>query len=152
MDSHIDYIYVTNHPNTFLRRKLLWKIYVTFWKPTSATFVNCFFISQSQVLLSTCPLEVTGEKYSVFRIQWFFIPAYQSVKPVTMGERIVLILITAVCAIVGLINLLICWDRCSNILEVIFLPLMFVCSIGVLCLLILLAFLAIFSASHDDYY
>ena len=78
--------------------------------------------------------------------------AYQSVKPVTMGERIVLILITAVCAIVGLINLLICWDRCSNILEVIFLPLMFVCSIGVLCLLILLAFLAIFSASHDDYY
>lgn len=54
--------------------------------------------------------------------------AYQSVKPVTMGERIVLILITAVCAIVGLINLLICWDRCSNILEVIFLPLMFVCS------------------------
>ena len=78
--------------------------------------------------------------------------AYQSVKPVTMGERIVLILITAVCAIVGPINLHICWDRCSNILEVIFLPLMFVCSIGVLCLLILLAFLAIFSASHDDYY
>lgn len=74
--------------------------------------------------------------------------AYPSVKPVTMG----LILITAVCAIVGLINQLICWDRCSNILEVIFLPLMFVCSIGVLCLLILLAFLAIFSASHDDYY
>ena len=75
MDSHIDYIYVTNHHNTFLRMKLLWKIYVTFWKPTSATFVNCFFISQSQVLLSTCPLEVTGEKYSVFRIQWFFMPA-----------------------------------------------------------------------------
>ena len=25
MNSHIDYIYVTNHPNTFLRRKLLWK-------------------------------------------------------------------------------------------------------------------------------
>ncbi len=23
MNSHIDYIYVTNHPNTFLRRKLL---------------------------------------------------------------------------------------------------------------------------------
>ena len=44
--------------------------------------------------------------------------AYQSVKPVTMGERIVLILITAVCAIVGLINLLICWDRCSNILAI----------------------------------
>ena len=40
--------------------------------------------------------------------------AYQSVKPVTMGERIVLILITAVCAIVGLSNLLICWDRCSK--------------------------------------
>ena len=78
MDSHIDYIYVTNHHNTFLRRKLLWKIYVTFWKPTSATFVNCFFISQSQVLLSTCPLEVTGEKYSVFRIQWFFMPALLS--------------------------------------------------------------------------
>ena len=132
MDSHIDYIYVTNHHNTFLRRKLLWKIYVAFWKPTSATFVNCFFISQSPVI---CMMS-----------------AYQSVKPVTMGERIVLILITAVCAIVGLINLLICWDRCSNILEVIFLPLMFVCSIGVLCLLILLAFLAIFSASHDDYY
>ena len=75
MDSHIDYIYVTNHHNTFLRRKLLWKIYVTFWKPTSATFVNCFFISQSQVLLSICPLKVTGVKYSVFRIQWFFMPA-----------------------------------------------------------------------------
>ena len=38
--------------------------------------------------------------------------AYQSVKPVTMGERIVLILITAVCAIVGLINLLICFFLC----------------------------------------
>ena len=111
MNSHIDYIYVTNHPNTFLRRKLLWKIYVTFWKPTSATFVNCFFISQSQVLLSTCFRSHWGKIFSFSNSMVFYaclaIPvicmmsAYQSVKPVTMGERIVLILITAVCAIVG---------------------------------------------------
>ena len=78
--------------------------------------------------------------------------AYHFVEPPTLGERMILMLITVVCAIIGFINLLICWDRCSNILEMIFLPLMFVCSIGVVCVLILLALLALCSVGRDDYY
>lgn len=77
---------------------------------------------------------------------------YQSVEPLTLGKHIIFVLITVVCAVIGLVNLLICWGRCSNILEIIFLPLMFVCSIGVLCGLILFAFLGIYSAGHDEYY
>ena len=33
------------------------------------------FLYISIVGFITCPLEVTGAKYSVFRIQWFFMPA-----------------------------------------------------------------------------
>ncbi len=82
----------------------------------------------------------------------YWMSAYDSVEPLTLGKHIIFILITVVCAVIGLVNLLICWGRCSNILEIIFLPLMFVCSIGVMCMLILFAFLAIYSAGHDEYY
>lgn len=82
----------------------------------------------------------------------YWMSAYDSVEPLTLGKHIIYILITVLCAVIGLVNLLVCWGRCSNILEIIFLPLMFVCSIGVVCVLILLAALALYSADHDEYY
>lgn len=70
--------------------------------------------------------------------------------PPTMGN----IIVTAIAAIVGVVwgglILIDCWRRCSNIIEIIFLPIVMIMVLGSICLLVLFIALAVVSTNDDD--
>ena len=93
---------------------------------SNATGSNPFFISRSSAASYICRFAIPLVLYACFFV-------YTEAPPTT-GNIIATVIAAIVGAVVGLVILVDCWRRCSNIIEIIFLPLVM---IMVFCMIIL---------------
>lgn len=70
----------------------------------------------------------------------------------TTGDIILNVIGGGVFAIAGLVSLLSCWGRCSNVIEAVFLPIIMLSMVGVFCLGLLSLALCMFSITRRPFF